>query len=128
MALRKDLRVLVVDDMSVSRQVLLQMLEHIGIQGLRSAATIGAAIKDISKTPADIVIADLHMPGGDGLELLKHLRTERRTANVRFVMTSGDDDADWMDEAQSWGMDRFLPKPFDMKRLVHCLESIAGRI
>ena len=37
MALRKDLRVLVVDDMSVSRQILLQMLEQIGVATVDTA-------------------------------------------------------------------------------------------
>jgi CheY-like chemotaxis protein len=128
MALRKNLRILVVDDTSVSRQVLSQMLEHIGVHAVRSANSAQDALNDLNRVPADLVIADLHMPGFGGLELLKHIRQDRRTAEVRFVMTSGDDGMDWVDEARELGMDRFLPKPFDANRLVSCVESIAGRI
>jgi len=128
MALRKDLHVLVVDDMSVSRQLLSQMLEQIGIQGVRTTSTAQAALADLVAHPADIVISDLHMPGGSGLDLLKSLRNDRRTANIRFVMISGDDNVEWVEEAQMLGLDRYLPKPFDLNRLLRCVESIAGRI
>lgn len=128
MALRKDLRVMVVDDMSVSRQLLQQMLEHIGISDVRLAPNAQVALNDLGRHPADIVISDQNMPGTSGLDFLKELRQTDRTRDVRFIMTSGTDSGNWIDEAQAYRMDRFLPKPFDMGRLVRCLESIAGRI
>lgn len=128
MALRKDLRVIVVDDMSVSRQLLVQMLENIGIRSVRSARDAEDALEQIRQHPADMVIADLNMPGTDGLMLLKVLRAGRRTRNVAYVMTSADDSSARIVEAQRFGLNRFLPKPFDLPRLVRCLESITGRI
>lgn len=128
MALRKDIRVLVVDDMSVSRQILLQMLEVIGIQNVRGASDGRAACSSLAAEPAELVIADLNMPGMDGLELLKKLREDRRFFRVGFVMTSGDDTDPRIDDAWRCGMSRFLSKPFDIKKLMNCLESAAGRI
>ncbi len=128
MALRKDLRVLVVDDMPVSRQILLQMLEQIGVATVDTAPSGQNALASLSDYPADVVIADLHMPDMDGLELLRRLRSDRRNNKIGFVMTSGDDSNEKIAEAWHDGLDRFLPKPFDMQRLIVCLESIAGRI
>ncbi len=128
MALRKDLRVLVVDDMSVSRQILLQMLEQIGVATVDTAPSAQNALASLSEYPADVVIVDLHMPDMDGLELLRRVRSDRRNSKIGFVMTSGDDSNEKIAEAWHDGLDRFLPKPFDMQRLIACLESIAGRI
>ncbi len=128
MALRKDLRVLVVDDMSVSRQILLQMLEQIGVATVDTAPSAQNALASLSEYPADVVIVDLHMPDMDGLELLRRVRSDRRNSKIGFVMTSGGDSNEKIAEAWHDGLDRFLPKPFDMQRLIACLESIAGRI
>ncbi len=128
MALRKNLRVLVVDDMSVSRQILLQMLEQIGVATVDTAPSAQNALATLSEYPADVVIVDLHMPDMDGLELLRRVRSDRRNSKIGFVMTSGDDSNEKIAEAWHDGLDRFLPKPFDMQRLIACLESIAGRI
>lgn len=128
MALRRKLRILVVDDMSVSRQILLQMLEQIGVASVDTSPSGPNAIASLAKYPVDVIIADLHMPEMDGLELLRRLRSDRRNAKIGFVMTSGDDTNEKITEAWHDGLDRFLPKPFDMQRLIACLESIAGRI
>lgn len=128
MALRRNLRVLVVDDMSISRQILLQMLEQIGVASVDTSPNGPNALASLAERPADVIIADLHMPEMNGLELLRRLRNDRRNSKIGFVMTSGDDTNKKIAEAWHDGLDRFLPKPFDMQRLIACLESIAGRI
>lgn len=128
MALRKDLNILVVDDMTVSRQLLMQMLEVIGISTVRIASDAIEAMKTLAEAPADLVIADLHMPGTDGVQLLQDLRTNRRFSRIGFILTSGDETNERIDEAWRMGMNRFLSKPFDIARLNACLESVTGRV
>ena len=128
MALRKDIRVLVADDMSVSRQVLMQMLEVIGIADVRSASDGENALQSLIGHPAELVIADLNMPGMDGLQLLRRLREDRRFFRIGYVMTSGSDTDPRIDCAWQSGMNRFLVKPFDINRLMGCLEAVSGRI
>lgn len=128
MALRKDLRLLIVDDMAVSRQILTQLLEQLGLVDVRSAQNGSEALMRLEQHPADIVIADLGMPGMDSIELLQRMRSGRRSHATRFVLTSGDDTDPRIDEARLGGMDRFLPKPFSSDRLIRVLEAVAGRL
>ncbi|MFV2003281.1 MAG: response regulator, partial [Paracoccaceae bacterium] len=86
------------------------------------------ALRSLARYPANVVIADLHMPQMDGLELLRTLRDDPKNCKIGFVMTSGDEANDMITEAWHAGLDRFLPKPFDMTRLLGCLEAISGRI
>jgi len=128
MALRTDLRVLVVDDMSVSRQILAQMLEHLGISRVTIAANANDAIASLEKTPADLVISDLNMPGMNGLELLRSMRCHRRNRNTRFVLTSAQDQSPQFAAARALGMDALLIKPFRIDMLLHCVELATGRL
>ena len=128
MALRKDIRVMVVDDMAVSRQILVQMLEQIGVNSTITAQSASDALTTLEKFPADIIISDLNMPEMNGLDLLKHLRNDRRSFGIGFVMTSGDESDEKVVDAWHHGMDRFLPKPFEIQGLMTCLEGVAGRM
>jgi two-component system chemotaxis response regulator CheY len=128
MALRRDLRILVVDDMAISRQLMVQMLERIGIGSVTTANSGAQALTLLNGQPADLVICDLDMPGMDGLALLRRLRDDRRFCRISFILTGVDDGSERIAEAWHAGMDRFLPKPFDMHRLVVCLEALSGRI
>ena len=60
MALRSDLRVLVVDDMSVSRQILAQMLDHLGISRVTVASDGEDGLQVLLKQVVDLVISDLN--------------------------------------------------------------------
>ncbi len=128
MALRKNLRVLVVDDMAISRQLLMQMLETIGIDTVFSASNGLEGLKTLASTPVDIVISDLNMPVMDGLELLMALRDDRRFYTIGFIMCSGEETSEKLDKAWQHGVHKFLPKPFDINKLIACLESVSGRV
>jgi two-component system chemotaxis response regulator CheY len=128
MALRRNLRILVVDDMSVSRHVLQQMLEALGINQVRVASSAAQALETLKQVPIDLVFADINMPGINGVEFLKRLRSEEKTCRIRFVLISGDDTSDAIAEAWRLGIDKFLPKPFNINSLTNCVEAISGRI
>ena len=74
------------------------------------------------------MIADLNMPGMDGIELLHRIRNDRRAQSVRFVLCSANDSDPRIDEARMNGMDRFLSKPFSADRLIRVLEAVSGRL
>lgn len=126
MALRKDLAIMVVDDEPVALKAVVLMLDHLGMANVRSAENALDALRELNKAPADIVISDFQMPGTTGLDLLKHLRGKPATSNVHFIMISGADNYEWIDEALQFQLDRFIPKPLELNRLRSCLESITG--
>ncbi|MEX0584801.1 MAG: EAL domain-containing response regulator [Natronospirillum sp.] len=75
MAVFSHLNVLVVDDEAFARDVISATLSHLQIQTIQTAASGEEAIQILTKTPhqIDILLCDLHMPGMDGVELLRHL-------------------------------------------------------
>jgi two-component system chemotaxis response regulator CheY len=128
MALRRNLSILVVDDMTVSRQILAQALERFGVRDVAVAGDTEEALARLRLHRADLVIADLNMPGRDGVALLEELRATPRSAAMRFILTSALDASPRFDIARRLGIDGILVKPFDTAALLAAVEDVAGRI
>ncbi len=128
MALRDQIRVIVVDDMSTSRGLITQALDQIGIRNVATAADGATALKTLEKHPVHLVISDYNMPGMDGLQLLHSLRKGARTAKVGFLLITGRADKQIIDTGKKLGMNNFIKKPFDAAGLKGAIEAIVGRL
>lgn len=102
--------VLVVDDESDVRDLLLTILQKSGATVL-SAASVESALEQIS-AEVDLVVSDIGMPQEDGFDLLKKIREEKRLEVPVIALTAFGRDVD-EDRAMSAGFSRFLRKPID---------------
>ncbi|SIN89589.1 response regulator [Vannielia litorea] len=128
MSLREKLHVMVVDDMSTSRGLILQALDAMGVTHVRYTADGKAALAELEKKPAHLVISDYNMPGMDGLHLLKALRTHARLKGIGFILITGKADKQIIDTGRALGMNNFIKKPFAPKDLHACMEAVVGRL
>jgi len=128
MALRDQLRIMVVDDMSTSRGLITQALDAFGIRNVASTGDGPSALQALEKSPVHLVISDYNMPGMDGLQLLHSLRTGAKTKGVGFILITGKADKAIIDHGRKLGMNNFLKKPFEPKDLQACIEAVVGRL
>lgn len=128
MALRDQLRVMVVDDMSTSRGLITQALDAFGIRNVASSADGPTALKALERSPVHLVISDFNMPGMDGLQLLQALRVDTRTKGVGFILITGKAEKVIIDRGRQMGMNNFLKKPFEPNHLRNCIEAVVGRL
>jgi two-component system chemotaxis response regulator CheY len=128
MALRDQLRILVVDDMATSRGLITQALDSIGIRNVATAGDGMSALKSLEKAPVHLVISDYNMPNMDGLQLLHSLRKGAKTAGVGFLLITGRADKQIIDTGKKLGMNNFIKKPFDAAGLKGAIEAIVGRL
>ncbi|AVW90817.1 response regulator [Celeribacter baekdonensis] len=128
MALRDQLRVIVVDDMSTSRGLITNALDSFGIRNVASAADGPSALQKLAVAPVHLVISDYNMPGMDGLQLLHALRSNGATRGVGFLLITGRADREIIDMGKRLGMNNFLKKPFDPARLRAAIEAIVGKL
>lgn len=84
------------------------------------------ALERIKEESVDLVITDLKMPRMDGLQLARHLRKERPDLPI-IVLTAVSDAASIL-EMVDVGIDKYLVKPIDIKRLVSAMKEIADRL
>jgi len=128
MALRDQLRILVVDDMSTSRGLITQALETIGIRNITTASDGQGALKSIEASPVHIVVSDYNMPGMDGLALLHALRQGPKTKGVGFLLITGRADRAIIEHGRKLGMNNYLKKPFEAADLKAAIEAMVGRL
>lgn len=128
MALREHLRVMVVDDMSTSRGLMVQALEAFGIKSVSHAQNGAAALKMMASAPVHLIISDFNMPQMDGLQLLHALRSDAKTKGTGFILITGRADRQMIETGKKLGMNNFLRKPFEPTDLKKCIEAVVGRL
>ena len=126
MSLRSTLRVMIVDDMGVSRGLLVQAIEEIGIWKNRAENDGQAAFQKLIADPVHLVLSDYNMPGMDGLQLLQALRQNRSTARIGFILVTGSPTPDLVTRGKALGLNNIIKKPFSTASLKQCTESVVG--
>lgn len=128
MSLREQLKIMVVDDMSVSRGLIIQALEAMGIKNIEYCADGQSAFKKLAAAPVHLVISDYNMPGADGLQLLAGLRNYKTTQRIGFILITGTATAEVIEKGNSLGMNNYIKKPFSPEQLKACIERVVGRL
>jgi two-component system chemotaxis response regulator CheB len=106
-----SIRVLVVDDSALVRQMLTHVLSEASNITVVGVARNGVeALKAVRDLTPDVVTLDIQMPEMDGLEALKHIV---RDSNARVVMLSSVDDPDTTYRALEGGAIEFIGKPHE---------------
>jgi DNA-binding response OmpR family regulator len=118
-------RVLIVDDDPGSRELLSEVLTANGY--LVATAADGAAARDeLSRDGGyEIVIADLRMPNGSGLDLLRELRCHHRQQDL--ILMSSFMTGPEKEQALELGARALLEKPFRLSELLEVVGGIADR-
>lgn len=128
MASMQQLHIMVVDDTSVSRALLTDGLDQIGLKSVKVAKDGEEALKMMMTAPCHLVISDYNMPKIDGMQLLKALRQNAPTSKVGFILVTGKGDRALIDEGKKFGLNNFLAKPFTVPALKSCIEAVVGKL
>ena len=112
-------QVLLVDDEPTVLASYARILRGAGI-AVRTAAGVGAAIEALAE-PTDVVITDMRMPDGTGLQVLDAVRADRPGTPVIFL--TGSTELDAAVQALEAGAVRYLMKPARPEDLVRAVES-----
>ena len=107
-------RVLVVDDEQSMREVLSIMLTKEGYEVVAADSRAQAAAV-LAKAPADLVITDIRLPDGDGIEILRHVKAASPETAVVVMTAYGTTET--AVAALKLGAHDYLTKPFDVDEL-----------
>jgi CheY-like chemotaxis protein/anti-sigma regulatory factor (Ser/Thr protein kinase) len=128
----EGVRALVVDDEPGARELLSATLEQYGVlvTGVDSTEAALAAIESQFGSEAseafDILISDIGMPGGDGYELMKQLRThtDERVKRIRAIALTAYGRTEDRLRALQAGFQMHVPKPIDEEELTTVITAL----
>jgi CheY-like chemotaxis protein len=119
-------RVLVVEDNATIVTVVKYFLELEGFEVI--VAEDGLAGHDIAVGECpDVIVSDVRMPGMGGLEMVKALRLNPRTANVRVLMLTSDASVESETGLLAAGADDYIVKPVEPRRLAARVKALLTR-
>lgn len=107
-------RILIVDDEPAIRRLLRSTL---GVQdySVLEAASVAQALEVLGREKVDLIILDLGLPDGDGLEVINKLRPD---SQIPIIVLSSRDDERGKVQALDAGADDYVTKPFGVEELV----------
>jgi DNA-binding response OmpR family regulator len=117
-------RVLVVEDDAAIRRVVVDALALDGYEPLEAGA-FADGVASALRAPLDLLLLDLVLPGGDGLDLLAEVRAARPTLPVIILTARGEED----DRVRGLelGADDYVVKPFSVKEMLARVRAVLRR-
>lgn len=123
---RRDARLLVVDDVPLSRVATHHALRALGCRMIDEASQCPRAMELLAEQPYDLVISNWKMPEMGGRELLHLIRHTPRLAGTPVVIATSVT-AEVVAEAAEAGVSAFLPRPFGFQTLEEVLRIFIGK-
>ena len=118
-----SVNILVVEDAPEFAQIVTAVLRNAGHQ-IRTAVTMADALTSLAAVPPDLVVLDLNLPDGDGLDLCRLIR-DRSSAYI-LMLTGRDDEVDKL-LGFRLGADDYMTKPFSPRELAARVEALLHR-
>ena len=109
--------VLIVDDVPENLTVLKKMLEEQNYR-VRPAINGEIALRAVSSSPPEIILLDIRMPGMDGYEFCRRLKSVEKTRSIPIIFISALDELNDKVKAFSLGAVDYIAKPFQEKEVI----------
>ena len=114
-------RVLVADDSSTMRKIIIRSLQAAGVSETTEAADGTEAVSLFEPSEFDLVLTDWNMPGKIGLEVVQEIR--QQDENVPIIMITTEAEKSRVMQAIQAGVSDYLVKPFTADTLREKLEQ-----
>lgn len=111
------MKILVIDDMSTMRKIIIKMLTQMGFTNI-SEADDGAVAWPMmleahqAGQPFEFIVSDWNMPQMTGLELIKNIRADENLKKTPFLMVTAEAEQGNVVIAVKAGVNNFIVKPF----------------
>jgi two-component system phosphate regulon response regulator PhoB len=119
--------ILVVEDEKDIVELLRVNLAKEGFQ-VNAAKTGEEGIDQARKSPPDLILLDIMLPGADGLEICRNLKSDSKTANIPIIMLTAKSEEVDVITGLEVGADDYITKPFSPKVVVARIRNLLRRV
>lgn len=121
------MKVLIVEDLSLMRRVIKQVLNTIGINDIIEVKDALEALKTLNNEEFDLILLDWLMPNMNGIQFLEIIKNDPKYKNISVIMISAITDKYSIIHALKKGVDDYISKPFTPDCLIKKIQSIANK-
>ena len=124
MPAEKDLKILVVDDFSATRTIVINYLSKLGYKNTVEAEDGFSALARLKSALFDLVVTDWSMSDMSGLDLLKQMRSDSNLKHIPVLMVTSEDLQGNIITAIKAGLNDYIVRPFEEHTFKQKLEKI----
>ncbi|MDN4503104.1 chemotaxis response regulator CheY [Alteromonadaceae bacterium BrNp21-10] len=124
----KNMKILVVDDFSTMRRIIKNLLKDLGFTSVQEADDGNTALPMLQQGDFDFVVTDWNMPGMQGIDLLRAIRSDDNLKHLPVLMVTAEAKKEQIVAAAQAGVNGYVVKPFTAATLKEKLEKIFERL
>jgi two-component system chemotaxis response regulator CheY len=126
--LKKDVKILVVDDFSTMRRIIKNLLRDLGFTNVEEADDGKTALPILKTGRVDFLVTDWNMPGMTGIDLVKTVRADENLSHIPILMVTAEAKREQIIAAAQAGVNGYVVKPFTAATLKEKIEKIFERL
>ena len=119
-------RILVVEDEAPIREMVCFVLEQNGFQPVE-AEDYDSAVNQLNEPWPDLILLDWMLPGGSGIQFIKHLKRESMTRDIPVVMLTARGEEEDRVRGLETGADDYITKPYNIPILLARVKAVLRR-
>ncbi len=122
------MKILVVDDFSTMRRIIKNLLKDLGFTSVQEADDGSTALPMLQQGDFDFVVTDWNMPGMQGIDLLRAIRSDDNLKHLPVLMVTAEAKKEQIVAAAQAGVNGYVVKPFTAATLKEKLDKIFERL
>lgn len=126
--MKKDIKILVVDDFSTMRRIIKNLLRDLGFNNVIEADDGKTALPILQQGGIDFLVTDWNMPGMTGIDLVRTVRADPNLSGIPILMVTAEAKREQIIAAAQAGVNGYVVKPFTAAVLKEKLDKIFERI
>ncbi len=126
--MKKDIKILVVDDFSTMRRIIKNLLRDLGLTNVQEADDGQTALPILKQGNIEFLITDWNMPGMTGIDLLKEVRADPNLSHLPVLMVTAEAKREQIIAAAQAGVNGYVVKPFTAAVLKEKIDKIFERL
>ena len=124
----KNMKILIVDDFSTMRRIIKNVLHELGFHNTDEADDGATALPMLRAVNYNFFITDWNMPGMQGIDLLKAIRSDTKLASTPVLLVTAEAKKDQIVVAAQAGVNGYIVKPFTADTLREKISKIFERL
>ncbi|HKO00259.1 MAG TPA: response regulator [Thermoanaerobaculia bacterium] len=122
-------KVLVVEDNDMNMQLVEYLLEEGGYEIVKATSGEEALsiARDASSKAPDLILMDIHLPGMDGLSVVREIKSDSRMSGVPILALTAHAMRGDKDRFLEAGCDGYISKPIDVKTFLSSIEQYVAK-